>query len=354
MSANPQPRPVVPGDLDLLISRSLDGDLSAHEERELRELLASDASARARYDDMARLVGRLEELPDPEPPFALGTRVQVQVEADTQGIAAVLQRYGFYFRPATVGIIALGIGVAVVASSLRQSPGTSGPVATVAERAAPAPEDDGRVSVYFLETGNEGAAPAAPPASAPAAAPPARAAAPSRAADEVPRPAERPEPVLVASAEASRAREDASFAPERDAIALAATAPGPAPAARGQDGGIVLQRMETQKSASSPDAARLQAAPPAPGAGAAVEVVGASAGSLRPGSPLGLEGLMGSFEGRYRLRLDHAGRVVGVVRLDEGAGAEPPLLRERLGQLSFAPAAEAGAVGEVEVRVRIP
>ena len=58
MSANPQPRPLVTGDLDLLISRSLDGDLPGEEERDLKSLLAADASARARYDAMARLVGK--------------------------------------------------------------------------------------------------------------------------------------------------------------------------------------------------------------------------------------------------------------------------------------------------------
>lgn len=345
MSANPQPRPVVPGDLDLQISRSLDGDLSAHEERELKEVLASDPSARARYDAMARLVGRLEELPDPEPPFALGTRVQVQVEADTQGIAAVLHRYGFYFRPATVGIVALGIGVAAVVYSVRQSPMPDATVAAVAEQAAPAPEDDGRVSVYFMETERR----AAPPA--PAAPPPA---APARARSEEPKPAARQEPVLVASAEAPRANEEVPYAPEREPATLASTAPVAASVPRGQSGGADAERVEMQKSAALSDALRARPAAPAPAAAATVEVVGASAGSLRPAGPLGLEGLRGAFEGSFRLRLDRAGRVTGVVRLDEGTGAEPPHLRERLGGLSFAPAAEAGAVGEVEIRVRIP
>ena len=63
MSANPQPRPLVTGDLDLLISRSLDGDLPLEEERELKALLAADPTARARYDAMARLVGRLDLSP---------------------------------------------------------------------------------------------------------------------------------------------------------------------------------------------------------------------------------------------------------------------------------------------------
>ena len=139
MSANPQPRPFVTGDLDLLISRSLDGDLPGEEERELKSLLVSDPTARARYDAMARLVGRLEELPEAETPFALATRVASQVEADTRGFAATLHKYGFYFRPATFGVIAAGLVVVAVIATLRNSPK---PVATVAEvktATAPAP-----------------------------------------------------------------------------------------------------------------------------------------------------------------------------------------------------------------------
>ncbi|MBP7678299.1 MAG: hypothetical protein KBB14_18490, partial [Thermoanaerobaculia bacterium] len=130
MSANPQPRPLVTGDLDLLISRSLDGDLPGEEERDLKSLLAADASARARYDAMARLVGRLEELPEAGTPFALATRVGSQVEADTQGFAATLHKYGFYFRPATFGVIAAGLVVVAVIATLRNP---AKPVATVAE-----------------------------------------------------------------------------------------------------------------------------------------------------------------------------------------------------------------------------
>jgi hypothetical protein len=336
----------VTGDLDLLISRSLDGDLSGDEERELHALLSADPSARARYDAMARIVGRLEELPDPEPPFALGTRVQVQVETDTQGFAAVLHRYGFYFRPATVGIIALGIGVAAVVYSVRQSPMPTATIAAAGEQAAPSSVDDGRVSVYFLETAKKEAAPAPPGASGPAVEA-------ARVRNEEPKPAAPPEPVLVASAEARRAKEEAAFAPERDTTALAATAPAPAAAPREQADAVAEERVAMQKSAAFPDAARARpAAAPAPSA-ATVDVVGDSAGVLRPVPPLGLEGFTGPFEGRYRLGLSASGRVTGVVRLVGGSGAEPAGLAERLKELSFAPAEAAGSVGAVEVRVRL-
>lgn len=346
MSANPQPRPLVTGDLDLLISRSLDGDLSGDEERELHAVLAADPFARARYDAMARVVGRLEELPDPEPPFALGTRVQVQVETDTQGFAAVLHRYGFYFRPATVGIVVLGFSVAAVVYSVRQSPAPTETIAAVGEQAAPAPVDDGRVSVYFLETAKKEAAPAPAPAAGPAAEP-------ARARNVEPKTAARPEPVLVASAEAPRSRDETAFAPERDTTALASAAPAPAAAPREQAESASEERVATQKSAASLDAARLRPAAPGASPAATVDVVGDSAGVLRPVPPLGLEGLSGPFEGSYRLVLGPSGRVTGVARLAGGSGTEPADLPERLRGLSFAPAEAAGSVGVVEVRVRL-
>ncbi len=363
MSANPQPRPFVTGDLDLLISRSLDGDLPGEEERELKSLLVSDPTARARYDAMARLVGRLEELPDPEAPFALSTRVRSQVEGDTRGLAATLHRFGFYFRPATVGVVVFGI-VAVVLTSTLMSPPK--PVATVAEatdpskvQPAPASEDDGRVNVFFAESAKkDGANPAAVEA-VPAA--PARVAAasdPSRA-NEV-KGKLRQEPVLVASAETPREKEEAvAFAPERDVPALAAAAPAPPSAATSSAAADewVAERASLQKAAGS-DEKRLRAsAPQAAGAArvaASAQVVGKSAGTLGFSSPARLDGLAGPFEGSYRLDLDDSGRVTGVVRLVGGSGSEPSGLAARLKDLSFFPVDAARAAGSVDVKVRLP
>ena len=137
MSANPRPRTLAERDLDLLISRSLDGDLPAEEERELRDLLASDPSARARYEAMARLVGRLEEIPDPEIPFALATRVNSQVEADTQGLAATFHRFGFYFRPATVFVFVAGLVAVGLTYTLRHPPQPAATVAATGHLARP-------------------------------------------------------------------------------------------------------------------------------------------------------------------------------------------------------------------------
>ncbi|MBK9090770.1 MAG: hypothetical protein IPL90_17715 [Holophagales bacterium] len=350
MSANPQPRPFVTGDLDLLISRSLDGDLPGEEERELKSLLAADPVARARYDAMARLVGRLEELPDPEAPFALSTRVRTQIEDDTRGFAATLHRFGFYFRPATVGVFIFGIVAVVLTSTLMTPPK---PVATVAEatdqskvQPAPAPEDDGRVNVFFAESPKKDDA--SPAAASGAAAALAASAAPARvaAAADQNRANEakgtlRQEPVLVASAETRREKEEAvAFAPERDAPALAAAAPAPpsaaAPSAAADES--VAEGASLQKAAGS-DEKRLRAsAPQAAGASrvaASAQVVGKAAGVLSFSNSVRLDGLAGPFEGSYRLDLDGSGRVTGVVRLVGGSGSEPSGLAARLKDLSF-------------------
>lgn len=345
MSANPQPRPLVTGDLDLLISRSLDGDLPGEEERELRELLASDPSARARYDAMVRLVGRLEELPDAETPFALATRVGSQVEADTQGFAASLHKYGFYFRPATLGVIAAGIVTVAFVATLRNP---AKPVATVAEvktATAPAPAaGEDRMTVYLASTEkpkDEAAAPAAPVPAAPA---------------EAKKGAVRSEPVLAAKAEDSRGRDEGGFAPERDALADGQVASAEAaPRVRAAAENEQAARQET---ASAPS--RLGAAAPAPAPPSAerpspkLDLVGKSSAGLRLAAPARFDGLSGPFDGNYRLELTASGRVSEVVRLFGGSGTEPPALPDRLRTLSFASSNGASLAGPVDVRVRLP
>jgi hypothetical protein len=350
----------VTGDLDLLISRSLDGDLPAEEERELKSLLQADSAARARYDAMVRLVGRLEELPDPEAPFALSTRVRSQVENDTVGIAATLHRFGFYFRPATVGVVVFGIVAVVLTSTIMTPPK---PTATVAEakdqskvQPASAPEDDGRVNVFFAESAKKADAGPATVSAAPARI--AAAADQSRANEAKGK--LRQEPVLVASAETPREREETvSFAPERDAPALATAAPAPpsAVASRVAADERVAEGVSLQKAAAS-DTTRLRAsAPQVAGAShiaASAQIVGKAAGTLRFSIPARLDGLSGPFEGAYRLALDGSGRVTDVVRLVGGSGSEPYGLAARLRDLSFAPVEAARTAGSVDVKVRLP
>jgi hypothetical protein len=349
----------VTGDLDLLISRSLDGDLPGEEERELQSLLAADPTARARYDAMAALVGRLEALPEPDSPFALATRINSQVEADTKGLTASLHRFGFYFRPATLGVVAAGIVAVVIASAVMSPQRPSTTVAAAKSPVAKAAEapDDGRVNVFFSETEKEqkakkdlAPAQAAPAPAGEAPAAPARVDAGSRSNDAKGR--VRQEPVLVASAEAPRPKEEVSFAPERDAPALAASAPAPAAADESVAEGATMQKSV------APETTRLRAAAPqAAGAvrgSASLEVVGKTAGALRPAPPVRLDGLVGPFEGTYRLELDGSGRVTDVARLFGGSGSEPSGLPARLKGLSFGPADAARAAGSVDVKVRLP
>lgn len=353
MSANPQPRPLVTGDLDLLISRSLDGDLPGEEERELQAVLTADPAARARYDAMARLVGRLEELPDPETPFALATRVSSQAEADTKGLTASLQRYGFYFRPATMGVVAAGLLTVALVYTIRNP---AKPVATVAEAEAPpapAAVDDGRVTVFFgasEKAKGEIAAPAAAPAGTGAVA------ANEARSNEARKRADLSEPVLVASAETKLSKDEGGFAPERDAAGLEQDPPAaPAPAERPSAGKAEATRQEAE-SAAGPTRLRA-AASAATGAarpGPCVDLVGKAAAGLRLVAPARLDGLEGPFDGNYRLELNAAGRVTDVVRLFGGSGTEPSGLPDRLRALSFGSANGAPVSGAVDVRVRLP
>jgi len=346
----------VTGDLDLLISRSLDGDLPGEEERELQSLLSSDPSARARYDAMARMVKRIEELPEPETPFAMATRVSAQVEADTKGLAASLHRFGFYFRPATLFVVGAGVVAVALAYTLRTPPQ---PAATVAQAKAPAAVDDGRVTVFLggAEKSDGKDAAALPSASAPADA--LAKAAPAEARGNEAKGGARSEPVLVASAEAASAKKEEAFAPEREAPSLAAAAPAASPARR--DAADASEQAEAEgavRQKAAAESIRFQApAPRAAGAtraGASVEVVGKGVGAIRLLEPARFEGLSGPFEGSYRLELNPSGRPIDVVRLFGGSGTEPPDLQGRLRSLSFGPADALRGGTTVDVKVRLP
>lgn len=368
MSANPEPRLLEAGDLDLLISRSLDGDLPGEEERELQSLLAADPSARARYEAMAALVGRLEELPEPETPFAMATRVAAQVEDDTKGLAASFHRFGFYFRPATLGVIGAGVVAVALAYTVKSPPK---PTATVAEARGSAAKasDEGRVTVFLggeekQASKKKDSAPASAAEAKLAAAPPVAAggragnspAEQARALSDEAGAAHRSEPVLAAAAEAPRAKEEVGFAPERDAPAAPAAAPAPADRRQMADENAVESGAMQKAVAAEPMRSRATA-PRVAGAvraSATTDVVGKASGALRLAAPARLEGLAGPFEGTYRLELDSTGRVSDVTRLFGGSGTEPAGLMERLKALSFVPDETARAAGSVDVRVRLP
>ncbi len=120
-------RPFVPRlsdeDLDLLLSRSLDGDLSPEEEHDLETLLAHDPAAARRREELLRVVTDARALPEPAPPFALATRVNSNVAEKGGRGGSVFNRFGFYPPPGmAVGAMALLGIVAVAIAVLRPSP----------------------------------------------------------------------------------------------------------------------------------------------------------------------------------------------------------------------------------------
>lgn len=167
-------RPFVPRlsdeELDLLLSRSLDGDLSPEEEHDLETLLAHDPAAARRKEDLARVVAEARALPAPAPPFALATRVNSNVSEKGGRGGSVFHRFGFYPPPGmAVGAMAL-LGIVVVGIAvLRPGPQrrVEGPVSvflTESDSAAKRPQPEvPKVASKEAARDKAAAAPAAPP-----------------------------------------------------------------------------------------------------------------------------------------------------------------------------------------------
>jgi hypothetical protein len=142
-------RPFVPRladeELDLLISRSLDGDLSPEEASDLEAVLAHDPAAARRKEELASIVAEARVLPAPASPFALATRVNSNVSEKTARGGSIFHRFGFYPPPgAAIGaMVVLGF-VAVAITVLRPVP----------PRAARRVE--GPVDVFFMEGAKNG------------------------------------------------------------------------------------------------------------------------------------------------------------------------------------------------------
>ena len=123
MSARPDVPRLSEEELDLLISRSLDGDLSPEEEQQLERLVALDPAAARRKAELSALVADLKALPEHATPFALATRVSSNV-ADRAGRPGSLgSRVGFFPAPgfAKAALVILGIVGASIAI-LRPAP----------------------------------------------------------------------------------------------------------------------------------------------------------------------------------------------------------------------------------------
>ena len=144
MSARPSIPRLEGEELDLLISRSLDGDLSPEETRDLETVLANDAAARRRREDLAGLVAEARALPVPAPPFALSTRVNANVSEKSARGGSVFHRFGFYPPPGlAIGAMAVLAVVAVTITVMNPAPRPA--ASTIARKA------DGPVDVFFQD-----------------------------------------------------------------------------------------------------------------------------------------------------------------------------------------------------------
>lgn len=414
MSARPNPLPR-PSDeeLDLLLSRSVDGDLAPAEEEELAKLLAADPEVRRRRDRVAALVEELGRVPAPAPPFALATRVTSTVleKAGSPGGG-----FGFSARAPRMGIVFVMMGALAFVFLYRfltsggvgaQKPAAQIASSEAAEKAAASA--DRPVEVFFLDSKKQApAAPAAPvqvaearPATgrqlgngagadaAPAAAPreaeqqPAK----GRAAGE-PAPSRResdayaPEAPALAAASASRdERADDADALGRSEVrsnekakepketklevASAAAAPAPAsaaaapaaPAAAGalaEGRGVALSGdAEGARSRSAGKAVMhdAPAAPSGPGGGFAVSSPSGGASAWRVERPPDLSSLPSPLGALYRLSLDGTGRVVGLRKVSCVPESAATSVEKLLRGLSFVPVPGVATSGEVEIRV---
>lgn len=345
MNAPPTPARLSDVDLDLLLSRSLDGDLAPDEERDLAVLLATDPRAARRREELAGLVGRLNALPVPAPPLGLTARVGAWTAERAKGMGTAWHRLGLFPPPSMVrGIAALFvivlIGIGVLRSqSVRQK---------AAEEAAP--HDEGRVAIFFDE--KKPFAPAAP-AAAPRPEPQAKSAAakeevtPARLAA---RPAEQP---ARRKDEAKEDRVEAVAAEAKNAPRREAPFAGDELAVRGEAAGVGgAVRNEAALGKTKAMAAAPAQAAPAPVAVSGplawdVEIVGplARAWALRRiAAPApSATGLSAS----YWLTLDADGRVVSI-RAVEGAAPEADALVRSLVFTPLGPKPPA----EIEVTVR--
>jgi hypothetical protein len=345
MNASPETARLSDEELDLLLSRALDGDLAPDEERELAILLAADPRAARRREELAGLVGKLNALPVPAPPLGLTARVGAWTAERAKGMGAAWHRLGLFPPPSMVrGIAALFVIVLIGIGVLR----SQGVRQKAAEEAGS--RDEGRVAIFFDE--KKPSAPAAPvAASRPE--PPAKIA----AAKEKAEPARREAPPAAFALEKKDTKEE----DRAGAVAgLATNAPRgnegfAADALKAQEetagaGGAVRNEAASGK----PMALAAQAAPPAPVRAAVsvplawdVEIVGPSARAWALRRIAAPAPTAAGLSASYRLTLDAGGTVVAV-RAVEGATPEVDAFVRSLVFTPLGPKPPA----EIEVAVR--
>ena len=352
MSARPDLARLSDEELDVLLSRSLDGDLSPEEERELSALLASDPRAARRREELADLVARLNALPAPAAPLGMTARVNAHTADHARGFGAIWHRLGLFPPPAMVRGIAALFVIVVIGMNVLKSQSVRQKAAEEAPAQSPAPSD-GRVTIFFDDK-----KPAAPAAPAPAPAPKAAAKesqlaeakrdAPARRQNET---AQAPaEPVTpgemgraagVAALERDASRKDAPAAPAAmDALEARNENDGSAGAVRSE---ATLPKKSKAELAPATSALAVSAAP----ISWDVVVVGppARAWALRrfAAPPPARAGITAT----YRLTLDAEGKVVAARPLD-GATSETDVLARSLVFTPLGPDPPA----EIEITVR--
>jgi hypothetical protein len=315
-------RPFVPRladeELDLLLSRSLDGDLSPEEEHGLETILAHDPAAARRKEELQRLVAEARALPAPAPPFALATRVNSNVSEKAGRGGSVFHRFGFYPPPGmAVGAMAL-LGIVVVAitvlkpAPLRIAQREEGPVdvfLTEGESAAnrPRPEPP-EVSKILPKEAARNRVAAAPAALAPA----------------------EPVPAAVVASALQEKQDKQRQKTEGDAATASArrqAAPAPAlDAAAGQAAGGAAPAAKASGALANAEPARAWSV--------AVRGEGARRWMLRR-APEGRPSVASTQASAFRITLGAEGRVTSVRALD-GRPVQPALL-EFVRGLVFAP-----------------
>jgi hypothetical protein len=305
-------RPFVPRladeELDLLISRSVDGDLSPEEASDLEAVLAHDPAAARRKEELASIVAEARTLPEPAPPFALATRVSSNVSEKTARGGSVFHRFGFYPPPGMA--IGAMVALAFVAVAI-----------TVLKPASPLPARrvEGPVDVFFMEGAKNGAKDND---------------AAKRALPEAPKIASK-ETVKNRIAAARPAPAQAERAPAAVVASASALA-----AAAGQAAGIAAPAAKASGALANAEHAGAWSV--------AVRGEGARRWMLRR-APEGRPSVASTPASAFRVTLDADGRVTSVRALD--ARPVPPALLEFVRGLVFAPVgAPDGAVAEGIVR----
>jgi len=322
-------RPSVPRlegeELDLLISRALDGDLSPEETRDLETVLANDPAARRRKEELAGLVAEARALPAPAPPFALSTRVNSNVSEKTARGGSIFHRFGFYPPPgmAIGAMVVLGV-VAVAITVMNPAPKRIAP--TIAQRA------DGPVDVFFQE-GARAKKAASAPSERVAAKIASKEKARDRGAAALSAPASEPSSAPASILEAKPAAVVASVAASNEPV-LSAAAPQAA-------GGIA----PASPAAPAPTVRAMRSAEVRSWS-IAIRGEGARRWMLRR-APESRPSAASAPASSFRVTLDAEGRVTAVRALD--ARAVQPALLEFVRGLVFAPVGSVAgnAVGSV-------